>query len=123
MGTTDGLTDTSATIVGGKGPHQGTARYPGSAITATGNLTLTLGYTNMLRIDPGGSARDVTLPAEAGAEGAWFEILNTADGAENLVVKNDGGSTIVTISQNEKATVVCNGTAWVHMGIVSVALS
>ena len=123
MSATDGLTGHSATIEGGAGPHQGASRFCGSLITASGTVTLTLGMTNLLRIDPGGAGRDVTLPAEAGASGAWFEILNTADAAEALAVKNDGGSTIVTISQNEKATVCCNGTSWVHMGIISIALS
>ena len=87
------------------------------------NRTLTLADAQFLRLDPGGAARDVSLPAENESKGAWFEILNLADAAENLVVKNDAGDTIVTVSQNEKVLVVCNGTAWVHMGIQTIALS
>ncbi len=67
---------------------------------------------NTLYFDPGGASRDVTLPAEASSSGKWFRIVNEADAAENLVVKDDGGSTIVTIGQNEEAQVTCNGTAW-----------
>lgn len=93
------------------------------SLTATGAVTLATTDAQYQRIDPGGSARDVTLPAEASATGLWFRIVNAADAAENLVVKDDGGSTIVTISQNEMAEVVCNGTAWVHMGIHTIALS
>ena len=92
-------------------------------VTLAANLTLTAQYRKYLRLDPGGSARDVNLPAEAGSNGLAFYILNAADAAENLVVKNDAGGTIVTISQNEAAWVVCDGTDWHHMGIISIALS
>jgi hypothetical protein len=92
-------------------------------VTLTGALTLTDQYRQILRLDPGGSARDVNLPAEAISNGLAFEIVNTADAAENLVVKDDAGGTVVTISQNEKATVVCDGATWYHTGIVSIALS
>lgn len=122
MSTTDGLTGISM-FKGGAGPHQAFGRYAGAGITLAANLTLTDEHTNFLRIDPGGSARDVTLPAEATSEGAAFRILNTADAAENLVVKDDAGATVVTISQNEAAWVVCDGTSWNHMGIESIALS
>lgn len=92
--------------------------------TLAGTLTLDESYGNRLRLDPDGSNRNVVLPAEATSNGMWFEILNTAGGSsEDLVVKDDGGNTIVTISQNEKATVECDGTTWYHMGITSIALS
>ena len=123
MSATDGLTGMSAAIDSGTGGHQGASQYPGSALTLAATLVLTLGYANMLRIDPGGAGRTITLPAEEGAKGAWFEILNTANAAENLTVDNDNGDTIVTISQDEKAKVVCDGSSWVHMGIVSIALT
>lgn len=91
--------------------------------TLAANKTLIVSDPVHQRLDPGGSARDVTLPAEADSLDLRFEILNTADAAEDLTVKNDGGGTIVTISQNEKATVVFDGTDWVHMGIATIALS
>lgn len=91
--------------------------------TLTGNLVLASDDPQFQRIDPGGSARDVTLPAEGASEGLFFWILNTANAAENLVVKDDGGSTVVTISQNEAAVVVCDGSGWDHMGIITIALS
>lgn len=92
-------------------------------VTLAGNLTLTRQYRSVLRLDPGGAGRIVTLPAEAGSDGFAYEIVNTADAAEDLTVKDDGGSTIVTISQNEKATVVCDGSSWYHTGIITIALS
>ena len=90
--------------------------------TLTGNLTLTTASQNFQKIDPNG-ARDVVLPAEASSNGMWFTITNVAGGAEDISVKDDGGATIVTISQNEQATVICDGTSWVHMGIITIAAS
>jgi hypothetical protein len=91
--------------------------------TLTGNLTLTPAYPSILKLDPGGSARDVTLEAEADCDGALRWIVNGADAAENLVVKNDGGSTIVTINQNESAAVYCDGTSWTLIAVLAIALS
>lgn len=88
--------------------------------TASGNVTLTTDSAHVQRIDPGGSARDVTLPT--GAAGMWYLIVNTADAAENLVVKAAGGTpTVVTLNQNEAALVVHNGTAWATGGVVTIA--
>lgn len=91
--------------------------------TLTGNLVLNLSDPSMQKLDPGGSARDVTLPAEAGAEGRQFRIVNAADAAENLVVKSDAPATIGTISQNEEAIFYCDGVSWVLVRIATIALS
>lgn len=89
------------------------SRPPRNAeLTLAGNLVLDAFDAQFLRIDPGGSARDVTLPAEATSKDLYFHIYNIADAAEALTVKDDGGSTIETVSQAEHAMVVCNGTAW-----------
>ena len=121
MSTSDGLHS------GNPGKDQVTAHFiekdSVGDLTLAAALTLTAQYRKYLRIDPGGAARDVNLPAEATSNGLVFWILNAADAAENLVVKNDGGATIVTISQNERAMVVCDGTSWYHMGIETIALS
>ena len=92
-------------------------------MTLAANLALTNQYRRLLRLDPGGAHRDVTLPAEALSNGLEFEILNTADAAENLVIKSDAPATIVTISQNEKCRIACDGTTWYHMGIQTIALA
>ena len=114
-------TGTSAGARPGYGKHElGSGFY---TATLAGNLTLTIAYQNNIKLDPGGSHRDVTLPAEEGNAGAWFQIMNTADDAENLVVKNDAASTIATVNQNEKVTVVCDGSSWVHMGLTTIALT
>ena len=88
-------------------------------------LTITMGFQNFIKLDPNGSHRGVTLPAEEGNSGAWFYILNSGTSAENLVVYDDTDTpvTIVTIAQNEAAIVTCDGSAWSHMGIMTIALS
>lgn len=92
-------------------------------VTLSDDMVLTAQYRRYLKVDPGGAARDVTLPAEATSNGLAFEITNAADAAEALTVKDDSGATIVTIAQNEKAEVHCDGSAWYHTGIVTIALS
>lgn len=121
MSTTDGLHSANPGI----GHTTGHPLYKNGVgvLTLAADLALTAQYRQVLRIDPGGAARDIDLPAEATSNGLSFEIVNIADAAENLVVKDDAGTTIVTISQNEKATVICEGAAWYHTGIITIALS
>lgn len=65
------------------------------------------------RLDPGGSSRNVTLQAEVNSTGRRHVFYNAADAAgELLTIKDDGGSTICTVSPGESAEVTCNGTAW-----------
>lgn len=65
--------------------------------------------------DPGGAGRNVDLPAEEACAGAYLYISNTADAAEVLTIRNDGGSTVVTPTQNECAFVWCDGVRWYGM--------
>ncbi len=104
----------------------GTFDLVGAAYSATlsGDLTVTVKHPMILKLDPGGAARDVTLEAEAGCPGRVRWIVNAADAAENLVVKDDSGvTTIATINQNESAVVYCDGTAWSLIAVVAIALS
>ena len=103
----------------------GTFDLVGAAYSATlsGNLTVTVKHPMILKLDPGGASRDVTLEAEAGCPGRVRWIVNAADADEDVVLKNDGGSTIVTIDQNESAVVYCDGTAWSLIAVVAIALS
>ena len=99
----------------------------GSA-TLTGTTQLTSKTSQFLRLDPGGGARNVDLPGIADGlddnDGRFYWILNTADAAEALTVRNPAGATIVTISQNERCLVVGAGAeSWVHMGIETIALT
>lgn len=96
---------------------------PVTAETLTGDRVVTFADGNILRLDPGGSARDLTLPAEAASAGVVYEIINAANAAENLVIKDDGGATIGTLNQNEAGKVVCDGAAWSLLYVVTIALS
>lgn len=100
--------------------EQGTGYY---AATLTGTLALDLTHPNLLKLDPGGANRDVTLPAVASAVGRIYRIVNAADAAENLVCKNVGGDTICTINQNEQGEVYCDGATWALIAITAIALS
>lgn len=80
--------------------------------TAAAAITLTVDSPTLQFIDPGGAGRDVNLPAEADSEGLVFIISNEADAAEILTVKNDGGTAIVTPTQNEACIVFCDGVSW-----------
>lgn len=85
--------------------------------TLSANLTLTAADPVSQFLDPGGAARDVTLPV--GFTGGTFRIVNTADADETLTVKNSGGTTIDTVPQNRLAFFDWNGTAWVSSGEIT----
>lgn len=85
----------------------------GYANTETLADTLALADTDpaLQYLDPGGAARDVTLPAEGNAN-HLFVIVNTADAAETITVKDDGANTIGTVAQGEVKIFVSNSVAW-----------
>jgi len=99
---------------------QGTGFY---SATLSGNITVDLTYPNVCKLDPGGSSRDVTLPAVGTATGRIYRFINAADASENLVIKNAGGSTIATANQNEQAEVYCDGSTWSLIAVTTIALS
>jgi len=83
--------------------------------TASGNITLTTASSIIQTIDPASTARTVTLPAEADADGFIYMIANEASDATVVTIKDDGGSTVCTPTQNEAALCFCDGTAWVGL--------
>ncbi len=87
-------------------------RQNSNVATLVGDLTLTADDPRIQALDPGGAGRDVTLPPEAVSAGLDFYIHNTADAAETLTVKDDGGAAVCTPGQNETAYVFCDGAAW-----------
>ena len=65
----------------------------------------------LLFLDPGGAGRDVLLPPEEA--GLMYCIVNTADAAETLTVKEDSDTTTIgALAQNEAAWYACDGTTW-----------
>jgi hypothetical protein len=80
--------------------------------TLSDNKTLIATSEQIQYLDPGGSARDITLPAEASSSGLEFIMFNTADADETLTVKDDTPATVGTIKQGESNRFVCDGTTW-----------
>ena len=80
--------------------------------TLSGTKTMTHDDVELHFLDPGGAGRTVTLPPEEESAGLTFVIVNTADAAEVLTIEDDGSTTICTPTQNEVATLFCDGTTW-----------
>ena len=105
----------------------GSAIYPQSIWTASlsldnnvevlsANKTLVVTDLVVQKLDPNGSDRDVTLPAEASSTDLVFWIYNTANGAgEDLTIKDDGAATIVTLGPGMGMMFSCDGTTWLAM--------
>lgn len=91
-----------------------------TVLTLTGNYVLA-GLTTMLYfVDPGGGARNFTLPALTTADqGTFITLVNTADAAEVITIKNSGASTVLTLTQAEVAQLYWDGAVW--YGYVGVA--
>lgn len=96
----------------------------GSVLTETLTGARTLSFVeihkySILSLDPGGSARDVTLPpASAALDGMCIFLENTADAAEVITVK-DAATAICTPTQNETAILYCRAGVW--KGIVGAS--
>lgn len=82
--------------------------------TLAAHDTLTVSSQRFQRLDPDGTHRNVTLPAEEDNAGLWYFVINSGNDS-NLVVKDDAGNTIVTVEQAQCAHVICSGTAWKGM--------
>lgn len=95
-----------------------------------GNQTLDQTFPMVCGFDPGGASRDVVLDGLAAAAldlavaGLMRVIVNRADAAENLVVKDAAGNTIATVNQNETGHFYHDETVgWVLMYIVTSAIA
>jgi hypothetical protein len=99
--------DGNPNIGNGIGARQNAA----SASLADSNVTLTVASAP-IQVGVPTAARDVTLPAVAYSAGLQFYIVNNSAGANTLTVKNAGGSTIVSVAQNKRAVVICDGATW-----------
>jgi hypothetical protein len=77
--------------------------------TLSGAVTLTRFDGKFHIFDPGGAHRDVTIyaggPEDVGRSEYFY---NTADAAENLVIKDSGANTLITLGQAQWAQVICN---------------
>ena len=88
----------------------------------TDHVTLAvLTSARVQRLNPGAGHRNVTLPAVA-YTGLDYVIVNTGSG-NNLVVKNAGGDTIVTVGRDQTGFVWSDGAAWYGVTTISAAAS
>lgn len=63
--------------------------------------------------DCNGTDRNVVLPAEASSTDLVFTIYNDSDGAgEDLVIRDDTPTTLITIGPGQGTRVSCDGTSW-----------
>ena len=85
------------------------------------NKVITVDYPPVLILDPNNASRDIELPAEALSKGLMFFILNDGDGSQALVIKDAGGTPIVTSAFPENMWVHCDGVKW--RGIVSKGIT
>ncbi len=86
------------------------------------NRTLTqaeVDDNNVFTFDPGGSARNLVLPAEADCAGIVLFIHNASDNTEILTIQDDSPATVCTPTENESAYVFCDGVSW--RGLVGAA--
>ena len=85
-------------------------------VTLADDTTLTKSshFTHrIVRHDPGGAARTLTLPTEADMDGFFGLLVNAADKNEKLTVKEDAESTtIATVEQNQACILAGDGTSW-----------
>ncbi len=83
---------------------------PVTEVTMSGTLTLTANSSTTYQfLDPNGSDRQVNLPAAA--TGMVYFIMNVGS-ANILTIKDNGGSTVTTITFGSFNTFVYSGSAW-----------
>jgi len=104
-GATSLLAFKSEAIAMGDAAH--TLLVTGTAASAQTKIT-----SNVLIVDPesSGSTEDLNLPAEASCTGLLLIILNS--GGEGIVIKDDGGSTKLTLDTAQSGLLFCDGTTW-----------
>lgn len=68
--------------------------------------------SNVLFVDPnsGQATENLDLPPEADCNGLVLFVMNT--GGEGIVVRSDGGGTIITLDTAQHGLVACDGTTW-----------
>lgn len=78
--------------------------------TLSGDKTVAYSDAAIQVLDPGGAGRNVDLPADS--IGQAYLVVNTADAAEDLTVRDDGDNTIATVSENEACYFVNTGSGY-----------
>ena len=89
------------------------ARLGHNEETLAGTKTLVPQDATFQLLDCDGSGRQVTLPAEEASQGLFFVIKNVTAATHAITVKDDGASTIDSISAVSFGIFVCDGKDWV----------
>lgn len=84
--------------------------------------SLDIGSAQYQILDPGATDAPVLLPSASNAKGLWFEIQNTTTGTsvDLLIREVDAATDVATLNPREKTKLICDGTSWLHLGIVAV---
>lgn len=86
-------------------------KYGTNVESLSGNKSITTNDVQVQLLNPNGANRDVTLYATP-ATGDAFIFKNTGSAGNVLALKNNGGTTLVTIANGVSAAVVYDGTNW-----------
>lgn len=92
----------------------------GHVSISTSADTNILKAARFMKLDAGGSGRNVTLLATLHSKGRHIRICNASDAAESLTVKNSGATNIAVLNQNEQADFIYDGSTWVFIGSSTV---
>jgi hypothetical protein len=96
--------------------------------TLTGALVLDTTYPSVIALDPGGSTRTVDLEGDAAGDGAHHGkfrlIINKANAAESLTVRDAAATTIGTVAQNKAGLFYHDeGSGWALCALFTTTLS
>jgi len=91
--------------------------------TLTDDLTIAVGDAWIQKLDPGGSARTVTLPDNSDVAGAVFFIINAADASEDITVEDSEGNNLLTVGQNESGLFILSDLGAVGVCVLSTTAS
>lgn len=86
-------------------------KYGTNVESLSGNKTITTNDVQVQLLNPNGANRDVTLYATPATSDS-FVFKNTGSAGNNLVLKNNAGTTLITLANNVAAGVVYDGTNW-----------
>jgi len=78
--------------------------------TLSGDKTVSYTDAAIQVLDPGGAGRNVDLPGDS--IGQAYLVVNTADAAEDLTVRDADDNTVAVVSQNEAAYFVNTGSGY-----------
>ena len=88
-----------------------TASINSETLSANKDIELTgAGSEAFHFLDPNGSSRDVNMPLPLAANDGISFVIQHKGSADNLVVKEDGGATIVTLAAGEQVALIWDNT-------------